>query len=987
MLGRDEELRVVMAAVESTVPLVLVLGDAGIGKSRLAAGVAEAARDQGFAVLSGGCVSLAGKLPLLPFVQALGGMSDAAAAAALSRIPSSLAAAAATLMPTMQVPPSGDEGGGPASREDGGGWERERLVLSVAALLSPPARTQPTVVIIEDLHWADRFTLDLLTYLVAGPQTGATFVVTLRTDQRPIDADVLEAAGEMQRLDATVTVELGPLPPDVVAMQAEDVLGRPAPHVLVEELVELGGGNPFFTEQLCRHAEINGYGPQVAREARTLPPKLSGFLQSRIRGLSDPARRALLVLGVAGIPLSAEQLATAAEMTAADTADVVRELSDAALLASDARARLTPRHSLLAAAVAETADPVSTAWAHARIGALLEASGDRTHAIAAAAHWAAAGREREELHATLVAAPVAEGMADFTLAARLWTRAYILAQAWPDRAADDGSSVLAAAVAALQALTSAGQTEEAVVLAEDALAQLTPVEETLLGGTLRMWVGRFRTISDRAAGATILQDAVRVLSTCEPSPALVSSLSYLGRTEDRWGRPELALTLAEQAVSAARHCDSPQAEAQAAVILGQLLIRRGRADEAIEQTRGLAARADIAVDLRAQSVLAVFESDLLLRTSRLEEARAVALAGYGMLVQEGYGRIFDASVLRYNMAEADLELGRSGRAMELVAPVTTGRDPTIHTTGDHLIRALADLNAGDVDQAVERIEKVSAISRSTDSTEDIRLTAQGAAAILLWARQPTRALDSVMTDLKLLMGTDQQARSGELFSLGAAAAADLLGTAHARADEPGKTRAARAVEALVDLAGASSADPFEQVLDGGREGAERTQWQAELSRAARASDPQLWRSAAEHWESQSRPHRAAYCWWRLAQGQVDRTDSKPAIATALQSAYELSTEMLPLRAAVEEIALRAHIRLAMKPEPQGPTDLDLPVALTEREREILRHVAAGRSNTQIATDLFISPKTVSVHVSNLMRKIGVDNRVQAAAWADQVGAS
>ena len=97
--------------------------------------------------------------------------------------------------------------------------------------------------------------------------------------------------------------------------------------------------------------------------------------------------------------------------------------------------------------------------------------------------------------------------------------------------------------------------------------------------------------------------------------------------------------------------------------------------------------------------------------------------------------------------------------------------------------------------------------------------------------------------------------------------------------------------------------------------------------------------------------------------------------------------MLPLRAAVEEIALRAHIRLAMKPEPQGPTGLDLPVALTERELEILRHVAAGRSNTQIATDLFISPKTVSVHVSNLMRKIGVDNRVQAAAWADQVGAS
>ena len=97
--------------------------------------------------------------------------------------------------------------------------------------------------------------------------------------------------------------------------------------------------------------------------------------------------------------------------------------------------------------------------------------------------------------------------------------------------------------------------------------------------------------------------------------------------------------------------------------------------------------------------------------------------------------------------------------------------------------------------------------------------------------------------------------------------------------------------------------------------------------------------------------------------------------------------MQPLRAAVDEIARRAHIRLTAAPATvQRAAPVELPVALTTRELEILRHVAAGRSNGQIAHDLFISPKTVSVHVSNLLRKIGVSNRLQAAGWAEQVGA-
>ena len=84
------------------------------------------------------------------------------------------------------------------------------------------------MVVIEDLHWADPFTLDLLTYLVAGTRTGATFVVTLRTDQRPMPPASSRPSPSCSDCEGTVTVELGPLPTNVVAQQAEEVLGRRA---------------------------------------------------------------------------------------------------------------------------------------------------------------------------------------------------------------------------------------------------------------------------------------------------------------------------------------------------------------------------------------------------------------------------------------------------------------------------------------------------------------------------------------------------------------------------------------------------------------------------------------------------------------------------------------------------------------------------------------------------------------------------------------
>ena len=979
-LGREEELAAVLGAVAAAAPLVLVSGDAGIGKSRLVDQAVASAGEQGVVVLQGRCVGLTGKLPLLPFVEAFKGMDGALG---VERVPASLRPALDVVLHATSAEGSREGRGQGEGGGDHSGWERERLVMAVAALLSPPVRVSPTVLVIEDLHWADPFTLDLLTYLVAGTVTGATCVVTVRTDQRPLPEAVLTAVGELQRLATTVTVELGPLPPVMVAQQVHDVLGQVPPPGMVERVVELGGGNPFFTEQLCRATEaavLLGAGG-----GGVLPPRLSGFLQSRLRRLSDPARRALLVLGVAGVPLSVSQLSASAGLTGSDTASAVRELSDAALLASPNRARLAPRHALLSAAMAEVSDPVSVAQAHAGVAALLEASGEPSAAVAAAGHWAEAGRDADELRATLVAAPVAEDLADFDAAAVLWSRAYTVAQAFPDVAAAGGHSLLSIAVSALKALNWAGRNEDAHVLAEDALERLSPAEETSLGGSLRYWVGLLRSMRDLTAGTQMLREAVRVLSRHPPTSHLVASLVRLGQLEEASGRPEPALDLLARGVEAAREAGVLQDEAHATVALAHVLFGLGRADDAIAVVADLGRRPEIAGDVRAQGLLAVLESDFLLQTGELAKARTVAGDAYELMSHEGHGGTWEVAILRYNAGEAELELGRSAHARALVEPVTTGRTPNIDTTGDHLLRVLADLNTGRVTEAVDRAEQVSAVSRATTFTEDIRVTAAALATILRWAGQPQQALDSVAQDLALLLGTDQERRCGELLVCAAAAVADLATGARARKDVDTEAQALEELQGLVEWVATCREDPFQPVLDGGREHADRAQWEAELSRARGPGDPDLWRAAAQEWKGQQRVHRAAYCWWRMAQAQVEHGQSARLIAPVLQRAWELSVEMAPLRAAVEEIALRANVRLTTAPVAQDRDPVELPVALTEREREILRHVAAGRSNSQIGTDLFISPKTVSVHVSNLLRTIGVANRVQAAAWAEQVG--
>jgi DNA-binding CsgD family transcriptional regulator len=171
--------------------------------------------------------------------------------------------------------------------------------------------------------------------------------------------------------------------------------------------------------------------------------------------------------------------------------------------------------------------------------------------------------------------------------------------------------------------------------------------------------------------------------------------------------------------------------------------------------------------------------------------------------------------------------------------------------------------------------------------------------------------------------------------------------------------------------------------------AERATWDAERIRLAGPSDPGAWGSAVTAWQDLGWPHRAGYAWWRQAEALLDAGEPAAAAAGALRAAATAADGHAPLLAQIGALAGRARIPLqqpaAAPPAAPAAARVRAPYGLTDRELAVLRLLAAGRTNAQIGAELYISPKTAGVHVSSILRKLGVSGRVQAAAVAERAG--
>jgi len=156
--------------------------------------------------------------------------------------------------------------------------------------------------------------------------------------------------------------------------------------------------------------------------------------------------------------------------------------------------------------------------------------------------------------------------------------------------------------------------------------------------------------------------------------------------------------------------------------------------------------------------------------------------------------------------------------------------------------------------------------------------------------------------------------------------------------------------------------------------------EAEAMRLEGRSDPARWQAAVDVF-SYGYVYEVARCQWRLAEALLGSGQRQQA-AEAAQAAYQTAVRLgaAPLRAALEALARRGRLDLgaAAPPAPQA-------AGLTPRELEVLRLLLEGRSNRQIAEQLFISGKTASVHVTNILAKLGVHSRLEAAARARELG--
>jgi DNA-binding CsgD family transcriptional regulator len=253
--------------------------------------------------------------------------------------------------------------------------------------------------------------------------------------------------------------------------------------------------------------------------------------------------------------------------------------------------------------------------------------------------------------------------------------------------------------------------------------------------------------------------------------------------------------------------------------------------------------------------------------------------------------------------------------------------------------------------------------------------------------EDTRAV--VADGLVSLAEADEAYPMAELCLAGLAAEAAIAERAAARRDEKAHDQASRIAVDLLERARAAAGADGVAVIGATR--ARLLTAEAEWTRVAGHSDPDRWAEAAGAWDELGCPWPAAYARWHLAEALLERGAPREEAAVPLRQAWAASRGLgaRPLRAEAELLARRARIALAPEPaaesaaaQPAAPGDV---LGLTPREREVLALVAQGRTNRQIAEALFISDKTASVHVSNILAKLGVANRAEAAATVHRLG--
>ncbi|HEY7702945.1 MAG TPA: AAA family ATPase [Candidatus Limnocylindrales bacterium] len=1000
-VGRRRELASLTDAVArgtgGDAVVALVGGDAGIGKTRLVEEVADQARARGALVLEGGCVSLGNGegLPFAPIVEAL------------RRLPTMIAAGeveAITNIDELRSTETSDLGrllpelGATASPEpdmfDRPGWVQGRIFEGLLVLLRTLGERVPIVLVVEDLHWSDSSTRDVLAFLARNARTERLAVIgTYRTDDLNRRHPLRPWLSEMERAPRVVRVEVGRFGRAELDAQISAIVGHRPSVALLEAIEQRAEGNPFFVEELLASS--------AGAPGERLPPTLRDVLMTRVTALTEDTQRLLGVAAVAGRTVEADLLAEVAGSAETDIEGPLREAVSAQILTIDPQSRPDAyrfRHALLAEAVYDDLLPSERRRLHAAYAAALDArpvagGAQGASQLAALAHHATAAHESvRALRAWVGAARAAAASHAFAEARTAYERAIELWDAVPadDRPVDADAAALYHE-GALAAMIS-GHNERSVVLARAAVERLDPERD------LERWASANQRLA-RAAwidggldeGLARLEATAAALAPGDPSPLRARALAALAGAHMLRGDHPRAIEAARTAIEEARSTGARLAEGHALNTLGTSTALSGRCAEGLPLIREGVAIAREANDVDDTGRGYANLSSVLLICGDAEESLAVALEGISWArsvgASGGYGRFISG-----NAVDAALQLGRWDQAQDMIDDLLAGDPEGANRLSMNGVVGPFYARRGRIDDAVRLLEEGRSL---VDPLTEAQFTGPIYAGLVEVALTSGRVDDAVAIareGLERLGRTSDRYYETELLSLAARAEADRAEVARAGRDHDAAARATAAAAGYRDGLLRWVAELDEPSAFGGALAADAALATAEARRAQGAADPDAWGAAVEAADRAGLAWRRAYARYRLAEAvlgsKAPRREAAAAVGEAVATASALGAR--PLLDQLEALARRSRIdlRAAAEAEPDQPV-VSAPAAdghgLTAREREVLALLVEGHTNKRIAERLFISESTAGVHVSNILGKLGVTTRTEAATVAARLG--
>ncbi len=816
-VGRVGELRELERALEAaragSGTIVLVAGEAGIGKTRLACELAARASIAGFEVLLGRSIDLVGtELPYQPFVEALRPLGE-----------------------RWQV------------ERRTAGSQREAFEETLA-LLSERATAAPVLLVLEDLHWADTSTLDLVVFLAHNvADRPLLLLATYRADEPASTARMRRLALGVRRSGSALVFELGPLERDELTALLVAHTDGTLPAALTDTIIARSEGNPLFAQELVAIA---------ADESSALPRGLRDLLLERV-GRLDPATQGLMRLtAAAGGDVMYSLLRATTELPERDIRESLRcAVEHGVLVADQATGRLRFRHALLAEAVYATILPGEREELHAGLAEQLARS-TAADPAELAPHWAAAGRTAEALVASVEAARQAEAVFGMAECLSHLERALALWEAVPDAPELAGVGLAELCSWTAEYASHTGAAPRAVELGQRAIDLVG--DQDPVAARLYERLGRYlHECGKTNAGLEADERAVELVPAQPPSPERAQALAALGSALGlAWHFAE-SLEICEQALAMARAVGARSAERRAVRVLGSDLVYLGHADDGLAHLRQAVPRAEQDNDCRQLLAAYVSLTDALTMLARPRESTRVAEAGLEAIRQYG----IDGTVLVCNYIEALVMIGAWDRA-DRVSADALRRIAANYPYMLLMNRADIEIGRGRFDDARAHLDAARATLREDRGLGiyDVYL-----AELALWERRWAAAEAAVRDGLVMARPPDAAQIRVWLCAKGLRAQAELAALARARRDTAAVHRWLDHSRKLIALArqAAAQASTVTPNADGWLALAE-----AEYQRSGGETHPATWSQAAATWERLERPPLGAYCRLRQAEALV-----------------------------------------------------------------------------------------------------------------------